>query len=184
MPSPTASGPHAFLDTLIAPNQASGWEDRAGCDTFQADGFHFTNANICTAPDPSAPFANGTVSVIAKQISGPVTQGYSLVFRANLDSPSFYAFLIDSNGSWRALKVVANQPTFLGSWTSTAAIHKGLNASNTMQVLMSGSHFEFSVNGTRVGQADDSTLATGYAGLWGNTGIEVVYTSFKEQVGE
>jgi hypothetical protein len=172
------------LDTLIAPNQFPGWEDRAGCATFQADGFHFTNANICDAPDPSAPFADGVVSVTAKQISGPVTQGYSLVFRANLDNPSFYAFLIDSNGAWRALKVVANQPTFFGPWTPTAAIHKGLNASNTMQVVMSGAHFAFSVNGTIVGQADDSAMATGYTGLWGGPGIEVVYTNFADQVGQ
>jgi hypothetical protein len=168
----------------MAPGQSPGWEDRAGCATFQADGFHFTSANICTAPDPSAPFATGTVSVTAKQISGPVTTGYSLIFRADPDGPSFYAFLIDGNGSWRAMKVAAGQPTFFGPFTPTAAIHKGLNASNTMQVVMSGSHFEFSVNGAKVGQADDSTLAKGYTGLWGNTGIEVVYTNFVEQVGQ
>jgi hypothetical protein len=149
--------------------------------TSKADGYHINNAAVCLAPNPPVTaFADGTVSVQAKQISGAITQGYSLVFRAGGSGsiPDFYAFLIDGNGYWRAFKVSGGQATFFGPFTANAAIHKGLHASNTLQVVMTGSHFDFSVNGTKVGQADDSTLSSGIPGLFGGVGVEVVFTNF------
>jgi hypothetical protein len=44
-------------------------------------------------------------------------------------------------------------------------------------VQAQGGHFVFSVNGTQVGTADDTTFTTGDTGLSGNDGIEVVYTN-------
>jgi hypothetical protein len=167
---------------LTAPDQF-GWPTGGGCD-FMADGYHITTAALCLAPTPPVnAFADGTVSVQAKQISGTTTQGYSLVFRAsgNGNVPDFYAFLIDGNGNWRAFKLVGGQPTFFEPFTANAAIHKGLNATNTLQVVMTGSHFAFSVNGTQVGQVDDTALSAGIPGLYGGPGIEVVFTNFLAQ---
>ena len=185
-PTPTSSptpspAPQAlaFQDPLTAPDQFD-WQNGGGC-TFKTDGYHIDTAVICLAPNPPvAPFANGTVSVQAKQISGTITQGYSLVFRASGSGsiPDFYAFLINGNGNWRAFKVIGGQATFFEPFTANTAIHKGLRASNTLQVVMTGSHFDFYVNGMKVGQADDSALPSGMPGLFGGVGIEIVFTSF------
>lgn len=181
-PTPTTQPLVFFQDPLTAPDQYD-WQNGAA-STFAADGYHLNNAVVCLAPNPPvAAFADGTVSVQAKQVGGPTTQGYSLVFRAGGSGsvPDFYAFLIDGNGKWRAFKVIGGQATFFGPFTANPAIHTGLKASNTLQVVMAGSHFDFYVNGTKVGQANDSTLASGTPGLFGNVGIEVVFTNFRVQ---
>lgn len=180
-PTPTLQ-PFAFQDPLSAPDQYD-WQNGAGCSV-EADGYHINTAAVCLAPSPPvAAFADGTVSVQAKQMSGPLTTGYSLVFRAGGSGsvPDFYAFLIDGNGKWRAFKVIGGQATFFGPFAANPAIHTGLHASNTLQVVMTGSHFDFYVNGTKVGQADDSALPSGTPGLFGNVGIEVVFTNFRVQ---
>jgi hypothetical protein len=179
---PSTPQPLAFQDPLTAPDQYN-WQDGGAC-MLKADGYHISTAAICLAPNPPvAAFASGTISVQAKQISGAITQGYSLVFRVSGSGsvPDFYAFLIDGNGNWRAFKVVGGQATFFEPFTANAAIHKGLHASNILQVVMSGSHFDFSVNGTKVGQADDSALPSGTPGLFRGVGFEVVFTNFSVQ---
>jgi hypothetical protein len=177
-PSPTSTPSSAtsvsFQDPLTS-NQ-NGWPDNGTQSFFKSDGYHLTAPVICAAPIVA--FQDGAISVQTRQISGSLTQGYSLIFRFDESNASFYALLIDSNAYWRALKVAGNQPTFFGPWTANGAIRRGLNTTNTMKVSVQGTHFDFYVNGTKVGQADDSALTSGKAGLWGNTGIEVVYTNF------
>ena len=92
---------------------------------------------------------------------------------------NYYSFYIDSNSKWGFSKHVNNTRTDVIPYQFNAAIKGGLNVKNTLLVRMKGSHFDFYINGTKVGQADDSTYTSGLSGLFGNDNIEVAYNNFK-----
>ena len=76
-------------------------------------------------------------------------------------------------------KFVNGTLTDILPYVPSNAIKGGLNVVNTLQVQAKGSHFKFFVNGVMVGEADDSTYATGYTGLsGGGGGIEDAYNNF------
>ncbi|HET8906269.1 MAG TPA: hypothetical protein VFN11_04825 [Ktedonobacterales bacterium] len=154
-------------------SNANGWP---GYCPIKPDGMHVDTETFCAAPYPA--YADGTISVQAKQIKGSTLQGYAVIYRLDESTVSWYAFLIDGNGKWRAFKVTNGQATFFEPFTANAAIHKGIGATNTLSVQVKGSHFDYFVNGTKVGQANDSSLTTGEGGVFGGIGIEVVYTNF------
>lgn len=171
---------HIFVDPLTAPDLTA-WQNGGGC-YLKADGYHINNAVVCLSPAPVTDFADGSVNVQVKQISGTLAQGYGLVVRARKHaggSVDCYAFLIDGNGQWRALKVVGGQTTFFEPFTASTAIYTGLNAPNRLQVVMTGSHFDVIINETHVGQVDDTALSSGEPGFWGGLGREVVFTNFQ-----
>jgi hypothetical protein len=120
--------------------------------------------------------SDGVVTVSVKQLSGAVTDGFGLVIRRP-SAGNYYEFLIDANGKWFFSKVVGGKSTTIADFTANSAITTGLNQVNTISVQAQGGHFVFSVNGTQVGTADDTTFTTGDTGLSGNDGIEVVYTN-------
>jgi hypothetical protein len=167
---------------MTAPDQYD-WSNQGGCGAFGPDGLSISEANICLAPDPVTAFGDGAVSVTVKQTSGTALQGYSLIFRAGGSGspPDFYAFLIDGNGKWRAFKVINGQAIFFTPFTSNSAIHRGLNATNTLKVVMTGSHFDLYVNAVKVGHFDDSTLTVGVPGLFGGQGVVEVWSDFEIQ---
>ena len=149
------------------------WADDSNC-FFGDGGYHIKAAFICYAPSDKV--GDGVTTVTVKQISGPITYGYGLVIRRP-SKGNYYEFLIDANGKWLFDKVVNGQTTDIVKFTANSAIKTGLNQGNTIAVQAKGSHFVFSVNGTQVGTADDTTFTSGDTGLSGNDGIEVVYTS-------
>jgi hypothetical protein len=153
----------------------SDWRNDSNC-TFKPDGYHITAAFICYAPPEDV--GNVVVSVTAKQISGVTNQFYGLVLRRT-STGNYYAFEIDGNGKWVFDVVKDNTLTRLVDVTANSAIQPGLGAANILQVRAVGSHFEFSVNGTQVGQIDDSTFSSGLLGLGGKDGLDVAYTNFK-----
>jgi hypothetical protein len=62
---------------------------------------------------------------------------------------------------------------------ASPAIHVGLGATNTLEVRVLDSHFDFFVNGTKVGQADDTNYIaiSGNDVLEGSDGIEIVFSN-------
>jgi hypothetical protein len=170
-PSTIDSSATSFSDGLTS--NAYSWADDSNA-FFRSDGYHIVKSVIVYAPvDPQQAV---DVSVRVVQISGDTTWDYGVVFR-RASKGNYYLFQIDSNGLWRFDKVVNGTLTNLMPATPNDAIHRGLNASNTLEVQADGSHSVFLVNGTQVGQADDSTFTSrGKVGLEGNDGIEVVYT--------
>ncbi|HEX9039307.1 MAG TPA: hypothetical protein VF808_20165 [Ktedonobacterales bacterium] len=170
-------------DPMSAPDTYD-WTHQGSCGSDASDGFHIDTSQVCVAPDQITSFSDGTVSIDARQTSGTLLQGYALIFRASGSGPlpDFYALLIDGNGKWRAMKLVNGQASFFTPFTYTAAIHRGLRATNTLKVVMTGSHFDLYVNGVKVGQFDDSGLATGVPGVLGGPGISVVFSNFRMQV--
>ncbi|HKW19842.1 MAG TPA: hypothetical protein VJO13_00600 [Ktedonobacterales bacterium] len=151
----------------------SQWTDDSNC-FFGSGGYHINAGFICYAPSDKVGDAVTTVST--KQISGPITYFYGMVVR-RVSKGNYYEFQVDANGKWRFGKVVNGTSTDIVGQSASTAIKTGLNQVNTLAVQAQGSHFVFSVNGTQVGTADDSTFTSGDTGLIGNDGIEVVFSS-------
>jgi hypothetical protein len=174
-PTPTATPNVIFRDTLTAGSAGNvGWVDTAGECFFRPDGYHITNF-ICYAP--VGDLQNGVIEVQVSQVSGDLAAWHGLVFR-RVSKGNYYAFQITSNGYWRMIKVVNGTGTEVVPFVPNQAIQKGLNTSNTLVVRADGPHCDLFINGTQVGQADDSTYTTGATGLDGVQGGEAVFTNF------
>jgi hypothetical protein len=143
---------------------------------YGAGGYHIKSSVICFAP--AGTLTNVDVSVQVKQIKGQTTIAYGIILRGDTTG-GFYEYDLDSNSKWLFRKCNDTACTKIVDFTANAAIQGGLNTTNTMQVKALGSHFDFFVNGTQVGQADDSTYTTGKVGLGGSDNIEVVYSNIK-----
>jgi hypothetical protein len=184
LPTPFPAGYYAASLT----NGASGWTQGSQC-VAKSDGLHIANSlNGCAAPD-AAQAGDGDLSVVAKQISGPLNRSYGLFFREDiLGGYYLYSFLITSNGYWVMLKEVNRVYSNVTSWQPAAAIHTGLNMNNRIEVRFKGSQFTFLINGQQIGfVTDSSVLAQGTFddpipdtgdGLFGSTEIEVVFTTY------
>jgi hypothetical protein len=119
---------------------------------------------------------NADISVQVKQITGQTTQPYGIGLRY---IPGFlYRFDITSDGKW-TFDVCHGACTAAVGLTANPAIHKGLSATNTLEVRAVGSHFDFFINGAKMGQADDDTTEAGPASLDASSGIEVVFNNLK-----
>lgn len=168
--SPTSSGTVIYSDTFAS--DATGWVQTAGECTLQSDGYHIASLYICYAPVGEQ--TDVTVSVNVQQVSGPTTHPYGIVFR-RVSVGNYYVFRIDSNGEWIFNKCVDSNCTRIVDFTTNAAIKGGLHTSNTLKVTTKGSHFDFFVNDTKVGQSDDSTFTSGKVGLVGGESIDCAF---------
>ncbi len=171
--TPTPSERVIFQDPLTA--NTNGWRDDGTNCSFHKDGYHITGGFICYAP--TGQFGTVIVSVTTRQIAGPITEFYGLVLRRT-STGNYYAFTIDSNGKWRFSKIVNDTFEDILPYVPNSAIHQGVNAVNTLKVLASHTHFTFFVNGTQVGEADDSTFSDGLCGVAGATNGEIDFTNF------
>ncbi|HEU4782347.1 MAG TPA: hypothetical protein VFS83_03310 [Ktedonobacterales bacterium] len=165
-------GTLVYQDALDGSTKSQ-WTDNSNC-FFGSGGYHINAGFICYAPSDKV--GDAVTTVATKQISGPITYFYGLVVR-RVSKGNYYEFQVDANGKWRFGKVVNGTSTDIVGQTASTAIKSGLNQVNTLSVQAQGSHFVFSVNGTQIGSADDSTFTTGDVGLIGSDGIEVVFSN-------
>jgi hypothetical protein len=164
-----------FQDTLMS--GATGWPDVAPKCFYQGDGYHVADGYWCYSP--VAAISDVTVSVDAEQISGSVQAPYGIILRS--ESPDYYyEFDLYSDGQWGFGRSTHENPYIALIWPQTSsAIKSGLHASNHLMVRAKGTHFEFFINGTKVGEADDSTFTSGRSGLVCNQQGEAVFTNFQ-----
>jgi hypothetical protein len=163
-----------YQDALTSDN--GGWAvDPPRCQ-YADGGYEITGNYICYAP--AGVISDATITVEAKQTQGITTRAFGIVLR-RASQGNYYEFNVDSNSKWIFFKVVGNSVTSIVDFTENAAIKGGLNSVNVLAVQAAGSHFDFFVNGTHVGQADDSTFASGRAGLAANTDIQAIFNNFK-----
>jgi len=155
---------------------SSDWSTGGQCN-FASDGYHIKNGYICYAP--AGDLADTTATVDVKQLSGSTTAADFGIALRRTSQGNYYQFGIDGNSEWDFGKVVGGTFKSLVEPTSNAAIHGGLNSANTLQVVAKGGHFDFFVNGTKVGQADDTTFASGKSGLYVSDQAEAVFTNLK-----
>lgn len=157
-------------------SDATGWSQDAGHCFLGTGGYHAAHGYTCFAPIGQQ--ADVDISVKAQQVSGPTTWGYGIVLR-HQGPGNTYAFMIDSNGKWVFAKCAGSNCDNLVDFTANDAIKGGLNTVNTLEVKAVTSHFDFFVNGTKVGSFDDSTFGSGELGVVASgEDIECVFTDF------
>ena len=171
--TPTPAVTIIFQDALTSDN--GGWTTQAPYCQYANGGYQISDA-ICYAP--AGIIGDASISVQARQIQGTADHSFGLDFR-RVSKGNYYAFEIDSNSDWVFGKEVNSSFTPILDWSTSNAIKGGLNVTNTLLVRAHGSHFDFFVNGVKVGQADDSTFASGRAGVGAGQNIQVVYDNFK-----
>ena len=169
--TPTATAPAAtatpsanilFQDALIS--NTHGWFDDGSHCFFKSDGYHIKLSYFCVAPT-TIPEGNITVSVNVKEVSGSNDFPFGIVLRRS--GQQYYAFEIDSQSQWVFFKATSAsaKDTTLHTYTTNAAIHKGLNVANALKVVIRGNVYACYVNNTLVGQVTDSSYSSGQVGL-------------------
>jgi hypothetical protein len=171
---PTATPTATVLYQQAFTSKPSDWPDSAHC-FFGTGGYHISGSYFCPAPIGNQ--TDTTISVNVKQISGATNLPYGIVFRID-DSNEHYELDVDSEGDYVFYNCDISTCTKLVDYTPNSAIHGGLNTTNTMSVTAKGSHFDFFVNGTKVGQTDDTSYTSGELGIAGSDGAECVFTNF------
>lgn len=170
----TPSATVLFQDALTS--NAKGWFDDGTHCFFKSDGYHIALSHFCTAPTTiSSP--NVTISVNVKEVNGSNDFPFGIVLRRS--GQNYYAFEIDSQGDWVFFKAETNNNNYfkLHDFTGNAAIHTGLNVSNTLKVVVRENVFSCYVNGVLVGQVTDSSYVSGQVGLISEK-YEAVFTDF------
>ena len=104
------------------------------------------------------------INVEAQRISGD--QGYYGVLCRGQDDDNFYYFIVRPDGYFTIGKYEAGSffPLTPGGWTFHEAIQTG-NAVNLLSAECEGSQLRFSANGEFLGEAADSSFASGKVGL-------------------
>jgi hypothetical protein len=188
-PTPT-SGPTVLLQSSLTP-APSDWVSSAGTGClFESDGLHIKNGVGCGLPvigfeDQTGYWQNGRITVSVKQIAGPPTGTYGMNLGGKSNpGPNGIAsetdrFDIDSTGRFFFQECYNGACQYAVTLTANPAIHAGIGATNTLEVRITGGHFDLYVNGTKVGQADSSTYPNtgGHASVECDNNIEVVYTN-------
>jgi hypothetical protein len=185
-PTPTTApaGPKVLFQNSLALPPDSGWIDDPsfGC-FFAGGGYHIKDTAHCGIPngsfqDQTSLVQDADVTVQVKQVGGATGVGYGI----GLGNPvQLDRFDIESDGKWAFLACQGSHCTTDVALSASPAIHTGLGASNTLQVRVQVTHFDFYVNGTKVGQADDANYSSisGQIALDGSDGIEVVFNNLK-----
>jgi hypothetical protein len=171
------------LKTDIYSNALTGtlsdWPSDSNCSG-QADGYHIkgsADGSLLCAPD-LADQSDVTVTVTLKQLSG-AQDLYAGIALRRPSQGNAYVFGISGDGAWTFAKFAGGQFSSINGDNTSTTIHTGLNATNTLQVTAKGTHFTFTINGTKVGQVDDATYPSGKVGLTVGGDIEVVFTDIK-----
>ncbi|HOU40537.1 MAG TPA: hypothetical protein PK829_04660 [Promineifilum sp.] len=113
-------------------------------------------------------FGDGIYELEATQVSGPLDNGYGLLFRANAEAGNFYLFKVSGDGYvWLGrYQDGAEAATLVGDhWFESAAVQQGLNVTNRLTVRAEAGNMIFYVNGQEVGRVTDNTLASGDVGV-------------------
>lgn len=173
-PYTTPSSTKALYSNALT-TLAAGWTSGPEC-FFTSSGLvvrpNGGHASLCLAP--TSPLTDVTVTVMTKETSGHSTHAFGIAFR-HAAPKTYYFFGIDGRGRYIFTTVINDVSHTIIPFTPKAAIHSGANASNQLQVIAKGKVITLLVNGTPVGQATLSTLASGTVGLRGINDGEVVF---------
>ena len=97
-------------------------------------------------------FSDFDVHVAARAVSGPVDNGYGLVFRLQnqdntaVDDDNYYLFLVSSDGYYRVSRVIDGSTRVISDWIQSPLVAQGLAALNRLRVVAQGDQFQFYVN--------------------------------------
>ena len=170
-------------------SSSSGWDtvrNDTGMTDYDQDGYRIqvleTNTDYWANPGLST-LTDVSVSVEVKKLSGPDDNDFAVICRY-VDVDNFYAFLASSDGYFGITKIVAGSQELIGQdqLQPTDAIQQGVDALNTLHADCVGSTLTFTINGTQVGQVQDSTFTVGDVGLMAGTfdapGTDILFDNF------
>jgi hypothetical protein len=112
-------------------------------------------------------YADFDLRVEATAVSGPLNNGYGVLFRYR-DASNYYAFLVSSDGFYRLSRVVAGSERILSEWVDTPVVTQGFERVQRLRVVALGDQFRFFVNDTPVQLCipnDASAVSTYRSGL-------------------
>lgn len=182
-PYPPGAGTLALLDPLNDNRKGFGWSENSTNCVFTGGAYHVI------APDPrffaycaarSTNFVNFAYEVQMKIIRGDVG---GIIFRANSTNSNFYQFFVSQAGSYGLFLCPGNNCKQLVATTASAAINKGLNATNLVAVVAKGTSITLYINRQQVASVNDGTFSQGQIGVvaspFANAGhpTEVVYSN-------
>ena len=116
------------------------------------------------------------ISVQAQQLSGDPNAPFGLVFGLDAQGND-YQYMIVSNSAWVLFRCAPTSCKPAIDYTDNAVIRGGLHTANTLEALVQRTHFDFFVNGTKVGSYDDPNYVSGKLGVAAGTSIESVFTN-------
>ena len=133
-------------------------------------------------------FSDGSYSIEATQIDGPLNNGYGLLFRLDEESDTFYAFEVSGDGYvWIGYcsNLCLDEAIALagGDWFRSAAVNTGLHETNRLRVVAEGPQMTFFVNGQEVARTADSRLIEGDIAVMvealGERGVRVAFDNIE-----
>ena len=164
-PRPTSTPlPTSLTDSLLNGN-VGGWYVDNHC-YFSGDGYHINSLDLSTGYHCGPRFRQvneADVSVTVKELQGVTNYGFGIGF--HISTSGGYYLSVESNGYWFVSKWQGNTVTYTVPGRTSTLVNAGLGATNVLEVHFQGSHFDFFINGTEVGQADDATFSYGYIAL-------------------
>ena len=133
-------------------------------------------------------FGDGVYEVEATQVAGPLNNGYGFLYKLDEDTDSFYVFEISGDGwIWigRCADLCESEQVALvgGDWFRSPAVNQGLQATNSLRVVVDGTLMTFYVNGVEVGRTSDDRLTEGDIAVMvealGESGVRVIFDNFR-----
>ncbi len=128
---------------------------------FQADGLYWTS--------PSERFGDGVYEVEATAVSGPLDNGYGLMFLYDEATTNFYLFEISSDGFvWIGFcedGCSEPEPLVEDGWFESDLVRTGIGVSNRLTVEVNGEMMRFFINGEELAAVADRRVTEGDMGL-------------------
>lgn len=127
------------------------------------------------------PSGDFTFEAEAILLSGPDSNGYGLVYRAQ-DAAHYYTFAVGSDGYYAVLRVEGDEETALVDWQQFPHIRRSCQP-NRLRVTCAGPTCRFYVNDEYAAAVEDCTWLTGDVGLWargfGDEGVVVQFVNVR-----
>ena len=144
------AGTVLYGDDMTA--RGGGWIDDGVQCFFSPLGYHVyafstqTQHTVAWCYSNQGYFSNVVITAQAQLLRGDI---YGIVFRLRPDSKNFYVLEISSQGYYRFVRAVGNNPLnwlVLIDWTYSPAIISGYGQTNTFLIVAAGNSFRFYMN--------------------------------------
>ncbi|HLI69230.1 MAG TPA: protein kinase [Ktedonobacteraceae bacterium] len=152
------------LSDPLSGQDSNNWADDGISCAFQNNAYFVTASGTNTLQpciSSSLQYSNAAFQINVTLISAADA---GLIFRASSDGSRFYDFEITNQGQFYLRYRNNGAYTFLIQNTPSSSI-KGAGEQNTLLVIANGSTFQLFINGTFVGQTQDSTFSSGQLGV-------------------
>lgn len=153
---------------------ACGWVEFDGSDSAEiVDGImrlSVSTNGVVAWSNPGQTIADGELSVLARQVSGPNNNAYGAICRY-VDDENFYLFLVSGDGFYAIAKYQSgvSQVQYLTGqdpdyFVASDAINQGV-AQNQLRIRCVGDTLALYVNGTLLAEVQDDTFTEGDIGV-------------------